>query len=517
MQEADLLAAIAAAPDDDATRLVYADWLDEHGGEAEQAHAELIRCQVELARLDAADPRSPALLARSRRCGVLTAPRRPWVDHVPGTTVALARGLIAGARLSASEYLRHPPDRWRHLPLERLALHNPQGAGAALADRAELAGLRALVLEGRWPTMEMAPLLADCPHLAALRALTLDGIEEEAEGDWERLAERVRLPALEALDCYGEPHHLWGPLVPALAHPLRRLVLYSDTENGRNLEGLPDEWSWLLGTHHHPHLRVVWMMHHLNSTWGGHIRYTPQFTGLTEALPGLRLEEIRLAPSDLPRLLACPSWGPLRTLHLALSGVTNDLAALANAPQARQLEALVVAHYQGYEAEEGAPQPDALSAGPHLANLRRLRIGDLYSGVDAANLPALLAGPYREGLLHLELHGRLGTEGVAALAATPLPQLRWLTLDGVDQAEQLRPLYKTKNLPNLCTLVLPGLRQKIRPATLKKLASLPGCPHLSLLGACPDWQSRYWVLGDGRATPVAPEIEPLGEPPWVNR
>jgi uncharacterized protein (TIGR02996 family) len=42
-----LLAAIRAAPDDDAPRLVYADWLDEHG---QPERAEFIRLQIELAR-----------------------------------------------------------------------------------------------------------------------------------------------------------------------------------------------------------------------------------------------------------------------------------------------------------------------------------------------------------------------------------------------------------------------------------------------------------------------------------
>jgi len=44
-----LLAAIRAAPDDDAPRLVYADWLEEHG---QPEWAEFIRVQCELARLD---------------------------------------------------------------------------------------------------------------------------------------------------------------------------------------------------------------------------------------------------------------------------------------------------------------------------------------------------------------------------------------------------------------------------------------------------------------------------------
>jgi uncharacterized protein (TIGR02996 family) len=45
--DAALLAAICAAPDDDAPRLVYADWLDEHG---HPDRAEFIRVQCERAR-----------------------------------------------------------------------------------------------------------------------------------------------------------------------------------------------------------------------------------------------------------------------------------------------------------------------------------------------------------------------------------------------------------------------------------------------------------------------------------
>ena len=42
-----LLHAIRLEPDEDTPRLVYADWLDEHGDEADRAHAEQIRVQIE--------------------------------------------------------------------------------------------------------------------------------------------------------------------------------------------------------------------------------------------------------------------------------------------------------------------------------------------------------------------------------------------------------------------------------------------------------------------------------------
>jgi uncharacterized protein (TIGR02996 family) len=47
------LSDIIEHPDDDAPRLIYADWLDERGGPEEQARAEFIRVQIELARLGA--------------------------------------------------------------------------------------------------------------------------------------------------------------------------------------------------------------------------------------------------------------------------------------------------------------------------------------------------------------------------------------------------------------------------------------------------------------------------------
>ena len=50
-------------PDDDAPRLILADWLDDYGDEIDQARACLIRTQCELAR----PGRSPASVGRLER------------------------------------------------------------------------------------------------------------------------------------------------------------------------------------------------------------------------------------------------------------------------------------------------------------------------------------------------------------------------------------------------------------------------------------------------------------------
>src|SRR5262249_62177187 len=57
-----LLAAVCENPDDDAPRLVFADWCEEHG---ESERAEFIRGQLRLAAMDRNDPEREALDRRS--------------------------------------------------------------------------------------------------------------------------------------------------------------------------------------------------------------------------------------------------------------------------------------------------------------------------------------------------------------------------------------------------------------------------------------------------------------------
>src|SRR5262245_28679842 len=59
-----LLWAVIEAPADDAPRLVYADWLEEHG---DPTQAEYIRAAVEMERWPSDDPRRE--------------PRRHWLDQ----------------------------------------------------------------------------------------------------------------------------------------------------------------------------------------------------------------------------------------------------------------------------------------------------------------------------------------------------------------------------------------------------------------------------------------------------
>src|SRR5688500_5164372 len=104
MHEA-FLRTIVANPDDDAPRLVYADWLDETEVPANADRAEFIRLQCRLAVLPADDPERPRLVKREKALLKTYAKKwaRPFRDLIWGW--AFGRGFIEGA-VVATERMR---------------------------------------------------------------------------------------------------------------------------------------------------------------------------------------------------------------------------------------------------------------------------------------------------------------------------------------------------------------------------------------------------------------------------
>src|SRR5262249_43172328 len=108
-------------PDDDAPRLVYADWLDEHGL---ASRAEFIRLQVELARLDRYDPRWPAL--RRREAELLAAHAAQWVEEAGLADLkepAFRRGFVEHAAFrDCLHFLAESRRRFQRTPLSSVEL-----------------------------------------------------------------------------------------------------------------------------------------------------------------------------------------------------------------------------------------------------------------------------------------------------------------------------------------------------------------------------------------------------------
>jgi uncharacterized protein (TIGR02996 family) len=98
------LQAILEAPDDEAPRLIYADWLEEQG----DPRGELIRLETQLARMSADDPERPALEERERRLFAEEAPHLSRSPRDRAAAFAFCRRFMRGDAVPAAAYLAHP-------------------------------------------------------------------------------------------------------------------------------------------------------------------------------------------------------------------------------------------------------------------------------------------------------------------------------------------------------------------------------------------------------------------------
>jgi uncharacterized protein (TIGR02996 family) len=242
------LTAIAAAPDDDLPRLVYADWLDEHG---EPGRAEFIRLQCAAARGDGtAWDRAADLEARHRvewlgpigRIAFRAEFRRGFAEHVVLPASAfLTHGMalrrltplrgvtLLGARRALPEFVRGP------LLAGLSALHLTGGrlgddGVRLLAAAPALVGLETLRLGDNALSDAGVAALARSPHLAVLTTLVLRDNAIGDGGAWE-LATAPFLGRLTTLDLGGNEI---GPSGVGLLRSSSRLAALTDLDvNGQ--------------------------------------------------------------------------------------------------------------------------------------------------------------------------------------------------------------------------------------------------------------------------------------------
>jgi uncharacterized protein (TIGR02996 family) len=199
------LRAIAAAPDDDTPRLVFADWLDENGN---PPRAEFIRVEIELTRTPPGDPRRGPLF--ERRAALYRTHADRWFALFQGKATAWAteRGFVTAVTAGPVEFLKHAGDWFGTQPVTRLKLSgvwSGYGADRAcharevftsphlaplthldlefagvnsagvywLAHNAGLVNLRELVLRQNVVTDDGAATLAGMAGLAGLESLDL--------------------------------------------------------------------------------------------------------------------------------------------------------------------------------------------------------------------------------------------------------------------------------------------------------------------------------------------------------
>lgn len=203
------LAAVRDTPDDDAPRLVFSDWLDDHGDEP---RAELIRLQCELARGVKAAKRRDALRRRERE--LLLAHELEWVG--PLRTVArratFTRGFVERVTVHADR-LAEAAAALVTLPLRHLVLLGSDNLKEVVG-RPELERVTTLDLrEGKGITDKGIRAFANAPHLQTVTHLILRqaGMTVAA---FTALAKTPALARLRTLDLYDVVSGGGGKPVP---------------------------------------------------------------------------------------------------------------------------------------------------------------------------------------------------------------------------------------------------------------------------------------------------------------
>ncbi len=205
MTEDAFLKAIHADPDDVASRLVYADWLEENGGPAELARAEFIRVQIEAEGLKRGKRRTEL----EKRARELLAAHPEWTPAVTkGGIVArpvFRGGFLHGVTVAASRFPSVAKKLFKAAPTVRAAVF-PEASNevAELAACKYLARLAEADLSdmcscGWCPIEEDLAALFASPHAGGLVRLNLSGDRMDADGA-EALAASKAFPRLRELD-----------------------------------------------------------------------------------------------------------------------------------------------------------------------------------------------------------------------------------------------------------------------------------------------------------------------------
>lgn len=414
---------ILAHPDDDAPRLIYADWLDERN----DPRGEFIRIQCALAQLSDEDPRRWPLELREQE--LLCEHEAKWLPRsiVGFAECVFRRGFVEEITLRGQHFLKVADQIFEQAPIryvrlsERTRTTERRGADRErttprlIAQCPHLARLRGLS-SARYLTGEDLRDLSDSPYLDNLTDLGLHGLRlslEDAHTTW--VSQLVR-PTLHSLDLSYCELHLRSPVLHSLTH-------------------------------------------------------TPHLSNLRR----LNLSHSMLTIDVLRALANSASLTNLRELNLSANRLTHEaVRVLAESHLLLQLETLHLD--SNLLGDAGAL---AVREWPALPRLTRLSLGQ--NQVFAAGIKALAGAPVLRELISLDLSRNVSCdEGVAALASSGWAHLQALSLwfNGVGD-KGIRALASSETLSQLTRLDLTancitdvGARALIQSPGLQRLARL---------------------------------------------
>jgi uncharacterized protein (TIGR02996 family) len=455
-EQAAILAAICADPEDDTPRLAYADWLDERGRREDHLRAAFIRAQIELARMPEDDENPDAALRRaeaelrvvepregSARWRSWTAPfcRLPRSSGVTGRSIQLGfvRGFPAYAFAGPALFLK---------------------LGAALFEVGPMHRLHGGILVAYEFSPESDDLFLASPLVRRLRriSLTADGTHAE------KFFSAPNLNKLEELGIHsGRYLRAGSPVRDRTLTSLRSFTLFGTGLHPAMCPSTPPDLPRVAEL-----LPPRIKLREFGMTAGG----TPAVQAtrdLAALAPFRRLEQLTInSPSygqalgakAIRNIAASPFWRHLRRLTIANFGfgdvaaralaeappapnlrtlnvpvhnlTARGIAALAASPVLRTVTTLQIDCGQGI-GDEGATR---LAQSPHLGNLSSLDIA--YSRVSDAGLKAMADAPWAANLVRLNYRDNgLGKPGLSLLTdPNRFPRLRLLGFQRVVRLEE---------------------------------------------------------------------------------
>jgi uncharacterized protein (TIGR02996 family) len=390
-----LLKVIAANPDEDTPRLIYADWLDEHGDENDRARAQFIRDQIEYTHTHPAEPRFGVIVRRAYELeqqhgadwlGSLTKLKKlafQFRRGFPGSVYADAEPFLK----AQAAILKHGPtvcevhlERFRgrmsalaKAPVlgQARELHLSRHLDDTFDDR--IANLRPLVRSRLLTELRKLDIhlridhksceaIAGAPALAGLKDLRASYAEIGDEG-LKALAKSPYLRSLETLSFEGCGYTATG--VVALARSPLCATIKSLT-----LEGSWCEPRAAIALAESPHLRAVETLdlgrNRIDDTGAIALAKSKAFEGLT----WLCLHNNRVGSEGVRALLDLKAFPRLKFLGLGVNGFEEDgLRVIASSPAIKKLDEL---HLGGIQF--GPEGVKILTRSRYLPGLKRLSL-----------------------------------------------------------------------------------------------------------------------------------------------
>jgi uncharacterized protein (TIGR02996 family) len=206
-QEPLLLQAVLDKPDDDAPRLVYADWCAQQPDELTRARAELIRAQIEMLQPDYQSlDRVEQYRISSRAAELLTAHRQAWAGPLVDLVgdYGYQRGFVFWVQTSASRFLANADRLFALAPIAHTDITAMRDVSEEFFASQHLRQLRSLLMDNCGLYDIHLQLLADSPHVTWLRWLSVANNHLGMKGA-EALAASKNLPFLRFVEFGGNP------------------------------------------------------------------------------------------------------------------------------------------------------------------------------------------------------------------------------------------------------------------------------------------------------------------------